>query len=377
MNDLPDNNLPSSNDPEPTSAPQEPANPPLTPPTPPIPEEITSVGINNLPSAKSTKKNKILLGILAFLFILVSTPLAVYLVKQRQEIRKEAVQAQTCSAEAPGVANDWCVSQHAGETKENATWSCEPGSPDSDKNDGCLQICPSGYVWEMPGYTRCIPSEVPSGTLVCRRDSNTSITLINNTSQDIAYEVIEFRGCPHTSSQCQGDEYKTKYAQPTVFNGQSKAEPMNPAHCETVQLDVKSLNGSFPCKTPDGGDWAGGVAFTIDSHWDEGCEIPTSTPSPSLTPPPGALSCLLERLLPLADLEIGDAVILSCIGEGDSIAYYDFQVSIDSGNWQSLGTTLGQLDYTILGYGCYNFECRPCTGDPANPDPENDCTNWP
>jgi hypothetical protein len=55
---------------------------------PEIKEEITSLG---LPSPlRKPKKIKIALGILGLFFILTSIPAAVFLVKQRQEIRKEA-----------------------------------------------------------------------------------------------------------------------------------------------------------------------------------------------------------------------------------------------------------------------------------------------
>lgn len=51
-------------------------------------EEITSLGIT--PPSGRSKKLKIALGILGLVFILTSIPAAVYLVQQRQEIRKEA-----------------------------------------------------------------------------------------------------------------------------------------------------------------------------------------------------------------------------------------------------------------------------------------------
>lgn len=100
MTDLPTNNLPASNNLPLTPLPPELSTPPVSPPSPPpaepkkTDEEITAVNVGDLPSGKS-KKSKILLAVLGLLFILASTPLAVYLVKQRQEVRKEAEEEPT------------------------------------------------------------------------------------------------------------------------------------------------------------------------------------------------------------------------------------------------------------------------------------------
>lgn len=58
-------------------------------PQPEIKEEITS--LDSVLPPKKPKKLKIILGVLGLFLLFVSAPLAVYLVKQRQEIRKEAV----------------------------------------------------------------------------------------------------------------------------------------------------------------------------------------------------------------------------------------------------------------------------------------------
>jgi hypothetical protein len=63
--------------------------PPVKPEEEEIKEKITSLGIAP-PSGKS-KTAKIVLAVLAIFFLLASVPAAVYLVKQRQEIRKAAV----------------------------------------------------------------------------------------------------------------------------------------------------------------------------------------------------------------------------------------------------------------------------------------------
>jgi len=260
----------------------------------------------------------------------------------------------TCSPEAPGQENSWCTSRHSGETKENATWSCEPNSPDSG-NDGCLQICKPGYTWETPGYSRCIESEATSGRLTCRRDSNTAITLINTTNQSIAYEVIEFRGCSYNAEKCQEDQYKTKYVQPTVLSGQSKTESMNSAYCETTQLDVKSLNSNFPCMTPEGQVWDGGVAFTIDHHWDSSCEPtptgvpPTSTPVPTNTPAP-TYSCECSGIklydqnwneIQPINVTAGQTIYISTFGQEDFPTY-----TIDKGRIKVNKTTWDVGDET-------------------------------
>ena len=72
------------------------------PPMPPLPEEekndfnladqeITTVNASDqFPSNREKSKSTIVMAVLGLLFILASTPLAVYLVGQRQEVRKEA-----------------------------------------------------------------------------------------------------------------------------------------------------------------------------------------------------------------------------------------------------------------------------------------------
>jgi len=263
-------------------------------------------------------------------------------------------QTQKCSPEAPGQENSWCVSRHSGETKENATWSCEPNSPDAG-SDGCLQICKAGYVWEMPSYSRCVSSGTGSGRLTCRRNSNTSITLINTTNQSIAYEVLEFRNCPYSSATCQGDQYRKKYAQPTILAGQSITESIAAAHCETTQLDIRSLNSSFPCFSQNGQMWDGGVAFAIDHHWDQSCEptstptkIPTATPIPTQPPPtatpiPYSCNCTQIKLYDLSwqslspeNISAGQTIYIAVAGS-EAYPQYQFdkgRIRINESAWK-------------------------------------------
>jgi len=87
--------------PENLSQPTQEPTQPIQSPQPEIKEEITSLGI--IPPSGKSKKLQISLGILGLVFILASIPVAIYLVQQRQEIRKEA--GDTCPMDCGSIRN--------------------------------------------------------------------------------------------------------------------------------------------------------------------------------------------------------------------------------------------------------------------------------
>ncbi len=268
-------------------------------------------------------------------------------------------EAQTCSPENPGAENSWCVSQHSQETKENATWSCEPNSPDSG-DDGCLQICQSGYVWESD-FSKCIETAGESGQLICQRINNHEIKITNNTGTTIPYEKIVFRGCPYDSADCQGSQYRTEYVQPSINTGQTKTESTAPAYCETIQLDIKSLSSQYSCLTSEGQPWDGGVAFAIDHHWDETCEEdepPTPTePEPTITQPEYSCNCHTIKIYDqdknlinadnLENLRAGDLIYIGVVANNGYPNYpvTKAQIRVNRNYWLEQDETTEKIDH--------------------------------
>lgn len=87
----PTNNKPLP-DPSPGSPPAgpPPGPPPAAPPAEKISEKITSVGL--APPPGKTKRTRIIVGVLGLLLILISIPVTIFVVEQRQELRKEAAE---------------------------------------------------------------------------------------------------------------------------------------------------------------------------------------------------------------------------------------------------------------------------------------------
>lgn len=265
-------------------------------------------------------------------------------------------EAQTCSPKNPGVENSWCVNRHGQETKPNATWSCEPNSPDAG-DDGCLQICKSGYVWESD-FSRCIETAGESGQLICQRVNNHEIKITNNTGTTIPYEKIVFRGCPYDSANCQGSQYRTEYVQPSINAGQTKSESTAPAHCETIQLDIRSLSSQYSCLTSNGQPWDGGVAFAIDHHWDQTCEEATPTePEPTITQPEYSCNCHTIKIYDqdknliatdnLENLKAGDLIYIGVMANNGYPNYpvTKARIRVNRNYWLEQDETTEKIDH--------------------------------
>lgn len=338
---------------------------PTTPPS--------QVTIPTAVSAEKSKKYKTLLAILGLLFILVSTPLAVYLVKQRQEIRKEAGTEDNpscviASDSSFALGEQAMINVTVTSPKEYVTKLIfVPPDGFYDPEDHAEEML---FNYNLSG--NCSAITYNEGTChggSCGEECSTCDLQFTLSSGNVAGECLFF--IKFASDDGSGSCQKTIQivAPPTPTSSPIPSPTPTPTSSPTPSPSPTPTPTLTPSPSPTP---TGAPTSTPTSP-----PSPTATPTTPPTPTPGALTCSLTSSPPPASLEIGDTVILTCTGQGDSIDYYDFQVSINNGNWQSLGQTSGQLDYTISNYGCYRFECRPCQGDLTSPNLENDCTSWP
>lgn len=135
---------------------------PITPKQEEMKKELSELGIS--PKGGS-KKTKILMAILGVLFFVATLPAAVYLVKQRQEIRKEAADnpnceniSRTCESE---FGSGW-------NPVPGECWYCETGE---NKTCTCKCHCTNGTDhWWIDSGESCADSETscpPSGGGSC------------------------------------------------------------------------------------------------------------------------------------------------------------------------------------------------------------------
>ncbi len=119
----------------------------VTPKQEKIKKELSELGIA---PPGSSNRTKILLATLGVILLVATLPAAVYLVKQRQEIRKEAYPGQTCTTTADcSGANEVC---------SNRTCVCASGYVERD--GACVretpaEICTGGVDEDGDGKTDC------------------------------------------------------------------------------------------------------------------------------------------------------------------------------------------------------------------------------
>lgn len=217
------------------------------PPTPqPVNEQISSLGIN-LPPQKEPKKVKTIIALLGLLLLVVTIPAAIFVVKQRQEIRKEA---------APAVS-------------PNQLSCARNGLPPAGYQNPAIEGY-SGYsikFWRKDGQTgdevlyRC-----DYQTALQRADGN-----VNNIKCEDGYELQKsYRsiGCDGTSRE-------------TGCYTRSVADFIDPSYkggkCQVIQVDLAGCDDWNP--GPPSSGWQGGVAFVI--AYNDECPEVTSTPTPT------------------------------------------------------------------------------------------------
>lgn len=326
---------------------------------PEIKEEVISVGSISPP--KRIEPPKIIFLALGGFFVLASIILAIYLVKQRQEIRKEAT--------GGGLAcRRWEAPPQGYQNPPIAGWF--GGSINFYRKTGNQ---PGEEVMYRCDYRKAI------------EDAGGDLTKINCDEDDYKngralakeYRTLDCSGTsPENACYTNGI---SNFIDPDFFDGK----------CQVIQID---LTGCTEANT-DGGypSWDGGVAFVI-AYNSECPEVtptpsptitvtpsPSVTPTPTSTPTPGPLTCIsLLATPPPATKKPGDTITLTCSASGEiPIEHFEFRVSIDSAQPIVLPTAIptpvasqyqGQISYQIPRYGCYKVECRACGAQ--------GCTQW-
>ena len=204
-----------------------------------MPEE-TPKSIKESPSIKPPGRriNLKLVGIiLGILLILTSMPIAIYLVKQRQEIREAAL----------------------GE-----------------------------------GHLVCMPID-ENGNITNEKHKYNRIKVINNTDTNVILwiqdNICDYEESPSPGYQC--NNYARRYND-TIYINESKIYTIDVPCWKTGQLDVAQDDDQMGTYTPDcyntvdGEIWQGGIAFTVHSRPCEVTPTPTQipTPTPTVIPTP-------------------------------------------------------------------------------------------
>lgn len=156
---MPDNSTyPPLNDQPPVQSetPTPPTTPPVSspPPTPSTPPPIPSTPPPSVPPVQpetppaGSKKTKVALAVLALFFILASIPAAVFLTKQRQEVRKQAA-AGKCRNKDTNVEVDQCDNTNHCDIAGHCNPACCVSDSDCDasKNEKCGPENSNGYCW--------------------------------------------------------------------------------------------------------------------------------------------------------------------------------------------------------------------------------------
>ncbi len=276
--------------------------PPLPPEPPPVepnlnPAPLPSGGsspeppliIATPPSDKFLLKK--ILAPLAVFLLLVSIPVAVFLVKQRQEIREKAV----------------------GE-----------------------------------GQLVCMPID-DAGNLTNEKYQYNRIKVINNTSSQAAIWVQEnlcpYQGQPPSPGyQC--NQYANRYPN-RLSAGQSKIYSIDVPNCQIGQLDIaqddEAVGPGPDCfNTVDDRIWEGGIAFTIkaNSQW-----------LPSLSHNIKAYDTNWNALSAsqLSQLRSGDKVRFATLGQ-PAAEFTKARFRINQGSWQETTTKKPNTDEFYLEY---------------------------
>jgi hypothetical protein len=353
--------------------------------------------------------------VLALFFILASIPTAVFLAKQRQEVRKQAT----------GGARLYCK-RWSGDLPVG--WATAGGYP--SKINYCTQA--SGGAWVVSyrcDYRQAIQEAGGDVTkLNCDESDYDNGRTLAKEARQVATGFIE---CTHAEYAGPQD-----FIDPNYYGGK----------CQVVQTDVTNCTATsvdYPTVWGDGDDK---VAFVIAYNGD--CPTPTVTPTISVTPivtptltvtltptitrtitptvtpratptvtpratptvtpratptvtpraTPTVTPTITPTQVPLACVSLtggtnpeskkaGETLPLTCRGTrgtGSPINHFEFQVSINNGalipqptaaaqSSTPAGSYTGTINYVIPtpGYGCYNFECRACTSTNST-----QCTTW-
>jgi len=344
---------PTEEPPKPAETPIEPT--PPSPPSPPSSEEPPLV--ISTPPKKS--RVKVILASIVLLILLVSVPTAVYLVQQRQEIRKEAAgravllgrvvntgpEYSSCHEQRYYYGDNCGNTQCHGAPNYTVTWTQGDRSETINNNDCYPQNGPS-----KPRYTFEWTNN-PTGDI-----DGEEITVSISVNGDIPLREWQFSTTDSNGNALAGSNQSGTFANP----GPNQTVTVRVYRKDDYQWNHLWFHAFTPTPTPT--------------------PTPTSTPTPT---PTKVLVCVdLAGTPNPSGLSKGDKITLSCTGTStpDPINHFEFRVGIDGGTPAPLPNASatktdseyeGKIDYTIPDYGCYKVECRACvSADSSN------CTVW-
>jgi len=241
-----------------------------------IKKELSELGI---PPEGRGKKTKVILAALGVLLLAATLPVAVYLVKQRQEIRKQAYVGQICQTDADCdgqcevCQNGKCETKTCGGDQCLGWGTCTCKSECSVSGDGYI-CCNGDWVSQGQGCADCeepspSPSPSPSpGQVTCAAGS-WGVSATNNSNSQACGDY--FKG------KCRGDYSCFCGGAPTSFC-------LGPGESMNKGLDISGLCGS----------WQTDITIGDCHASDHGCEYceeaspsPSPSPSPSSSPKPG------------------------------------------------------------------------------------------
>lgn len=339
----------------PTPTPMLPASPPpvASPPIPPIVSAATG----------GSKKIKIGLAILILFLLSVSIPMAVWLTRQRQEIRKYA-EGEPCenSEECPQICH-FNVCRDCSDIGDAPT--CATHNKCAWINDSCqLNTNP-------PPSGDCTPTITTTGGGLCGSGSSASVSVracLPDTCSGLTSELrLSFST---VSAQCGGTTYAYNCST-TCGNAGSTQYITFPAEsqkgtCRDLSVPCSVPNGCGACQVDIRGNGANVGERVNDSS---GCTTPTptGTPQPTATPPGYSISCLTcqvydtnwNQIAP-SSIQLNQTVYFATQGSTNhpqGITKARFR--INGGTWQETTNKHGGLFYiqfTVPSPGSYLVE---------------------
>lgn len=269
------------------------------PPPPPKPVTVKQIGRRG----PGVPTDKIFTAVILLLLLTV-LPLALFLTRQKQEIRKRADEPQCCSGTPECPAGQQCVRSDNATCNAQGKGLCQPQPGDlpgccRDDND-CApwEVCQDGNgacstnksCRSRAGCSRdsdCLPGNhcvggtcVGSGTLECHATKD-GVTIVNNTGQSLScsgtYSACQSRrdsrqDC-ESNNRCSGETSQTGSF--VLDAGASKSFGSIQPTCDAWQTDVQiTCDHGFSCNNANNGcEWN-----------DQLCVSPSTTPPSTPTP---------------------------------------------------------------------------------------------
>ncbi len=317
-----------------------------------------------------TKKSKVVLGVLALLFMVASIPAAVYLVKQRQEIRKEATEGECDSrfGSCEGLTGRHCRTSDPDkctifecDTKRDCWIKREHCGAECDYQSICHEECD---IISDGGGIGCNASlSYDNCDNLCTYDSAGSINGLCDCccvkDNPCIYRKNPITGACENAGYVIGEEWFCGID----TTGGVGFDCLNGYYADA---NCTITSGNRPCN-------CGTSSCNSDKLW-----CITSTP----------LSCQNLTRDPTGPLNAGDLVDFTCSSAGDGWDHYNFRFTSNLDDslcttppcWQSLpgyenntsGTVQRQLP-SGEGIVNYIFQCQACDTTSCGAWGENNC----